>query len=559
MNVSCTNCGKRYVLSDDKVAGKTSVKIRCKQCQSLIAIDVATQTASIASSASGITSSPSGIRASSSAVAMASVQAPVAARSPWEDEATKAMPALDMSAQWHAMIGGAQQGPFDVKALMGKVQAGEVTLRTYLWKAGMADWKRAADVPEVSPLFAGARAPSSSPSQTGRPPPPKPPAAATRKDVAVANEMPSPEVTRPRGGNVADPLPSNQLSGDAPSPEPLQAAATGQFGEFQPSAAPEAAAAPEQQPLNDLFGDLHQQSTTGPSGVHETPSQQQQQPNSQELDPFAAMGPAQDGELPPPGEATKFFIAQAGVNKRNPPWKIALFVFSIIGLPTAVLYLLSTFQVVQLPTVTRTTEDGREVQESFFSGEGMVGLKDMLTGDAKRKREEAERKQKERELAIAQAKARAAQERGTGSGTGAGPNPEVEPKKQPPSSVDYAMLEDENKRDRGPRDREGGNKALASSGLKDDVAGKVVSDNMKSFSLCIEEALRRNPNLKVGAITVNLTVGASGAVTAAHIAPAQHENTDWGACMMKAGKRIVFPSSDGETEVQVPLKLGVAM
>jgi Cu2+-exporting ATPase len=41
VNVSCTNCGKRYVLSDDKVAGKASVKIRCKQCQSLISIDVA--------------------------------------------------------------------------------------------------------------------------------------------------------------------------------------------------------------------------------------------------------------------------------------------------------------------------------------------------------------------------------------------------------------------------------------------------------------------------------------------------------------------------------------
>jgi hypothetical protein len=29
--------------------------------------------------------------------------------------------------------------------------------------------------------------------------------------------------------------------------------------------------------------------------------------------------------------------------------------------------------------------------------------------------------------------------------------------------------------------------------------------------------------------------------------------------MMQAGKRIVFPASDGETEVQVPLKVGVAM
>ena len=36
MNVTCDKCGKRYVISDDKVAGKASVKIRCKQCQNLI-------------------------------------------------------------------------------------------------------------------------------------------------------------------------------------------------------------------------------------------------------------------------------------------------------------------------------------------------------------------------------------------------------------------------------------------------------------------------------------------------------------------------------------------
>ena len=109
VNVSCTNCGKRYVLSDDKVAGKASVKIRCKQCQSLISIDVAQ-----ASAGGQVSGAPSPMPASrgSGALAMAAVQQP--ARSPWEDEATKAMPALDMTTQWHAMIGGVQQGPFDV-------------------------------------------------------------------------------------------------------------------------------------------------------------------------------------------------------------------------------------------------------------------------------------------------------------------------------------------------------------------------------------------------------------------------------------------------------------
>lgn len=563
MNVSCTNCGKRYVLSDDKVAGKASVKIRCKQCQSLISIDVAQAASGAVQHAAPVSNPP--VSRGSGAVAMASVQQPT--RSPWEDEATKAMPSLDMTSQWHAMIGGVQQGPFDVRALMGKVAGGEVTLRTYLWKAGMADWKRAADVPEVSSIFAGSgAAPSSSPSQASRPVT-RASQPVARQDVAVANEMPSPEVTRPRGGNVADALPASHLA------EPLQPRQPApKSGAFKASPAPDVSAeparvaqpvvqAPEPQPLNDLFGDLSNANldrvSSGVSGVHETPSQQASQPKSAEVDPFAALGEASDGELPPPGEATKFFIAQAGVNKRNPPWKIALFAFSLVGLPTAVLYLLSTFNVVQLPKVTRTTDDGQEVQESFFSPEGVSGLKDMLTGDAKKRKEEADRRERERLAAAAAAKARAlaAQNPGAGAGTG-------EPTKPPPNpalAFDYGSLDDPNKTVKGPRDRDKSGQAIASSGLKDDVASKVVADNIKLFNLCIEEALRRNPNLKVGAITVKLSVGQSGAVTSAAIEPSQHQNSDWGACMTKSARRIVFPPSDGETEVQIPLKLGVSM
>ncbi|MDX2009907.1 MAG: GYF domain-containing protein [Myxococcaceae bacterium] len=564
MNVSCSNCGKRYVLSDDKVAGKSSVKIRCKQCQSLISIDVASGSASVAGGGAGATaSSPSGIR-SSGAVAMAAMQQPVpqAGRSPWEDEATKAMPALDLTTQWHAMIGGVQQGPFDVKALMGKAAAGEVTLRTYLWKAGMTDWKRAADLPEVSPIFAGGnQAPASSPSQANKPIT-RPSQAVARKDVAVANEMPSPEVTKPRGGNVADPLPSNQLAG-GPMPQPQAQRASGAF-KAPVETRPEPQPAPAEQPLNDLFGDVPLSGPSGVasvSGVSETPSQQSEQVPSgaADVDPFAALGEASDKELPPPGEATKFFIAQAGVNKRNPPWKIALFVVSIVGLPTAVLYLLSTFQVVQLPTVTRTAEDGTEVQESFFSPGGVSGLKDILTGDSKRKKEEAERRQKE--LAAAQEAARQRALAAKSPPGDAVPDQPGPPKPANPQlAMNYADLDDPNKRSVKLRDRDAiGGTVVASAGLKDDVAGKVVADNLKAFNTCIENALRRNPNLQVGAVNVSLNVGASGAVKSVTISPKQHEGTDWGACMMSAGKRIVFPASDGETEVQVPLKVGVAL
>jgi hypothetical protein len=228
---------------------------------------------------------------------------------------------------------------------------------------------------------------------------------------------------------------------------------------------------------------------------------------------------------------------------------------SIFGLPAAVIYLLSTFNVVQLPKVTRTTDDGQEVQESFFSPGGVTGLKDMLTGDAKKRRDEAERKKRELAQAQAAAKDRAAKNQGeilpsdsSGSPKVAGPD------------LKSFFEEDNGRSNRGPRDREKvAAAALASAGLKPEVANKVVTDNLKAFNLCIDNALRRNPNLKVGSVTVVLSVGASGAVKSAGITPKQHEGSDWAGCIMQAGKRIVFPPSDGETDVEVPLKVGAAL
>ncbi len=125
MRFLCEQCKAKYQISDDKVAGKASVKIRCKQCQNLISVAVTAGAPAPAKAAP--------------APASGSAGGVVPQRSPWEDEATRAMPPLDTSAQWFAMLGGKQQGPFDLAELQRRVAAGEVTLRTYLWKAGMGD------------------------------------------------------------------------------------------------------------------------------------------------------------------------------------------------------------------------------------------------------------------------------------------------------------------------------------------------------------------------------------------------------------------------------------
>lgn len=553
VNVSCNNCGKKYVISDDKVAGKTSVKIRCKQCQSLISVAVSGAAAAAAgpSPQAAVASRPS------RAAHVASSPSSPPTTSPWADEQTRAMPAMDTAATWYAMIQGKQTGPLDVRALSEKVTAGEVTLRTYLWKPGMGDWKRASDVPEVSPIFAGVSVGATAtgptqPAPEARRPVTRSSASAVQRDVATANEVPSPEVaprrapTSTQSGLRSRPSVIEPIETPAPQPEP------------QPAPQPRAKTpAKVDAPLNDLFGDLGGTGETpAPSQEHEA-SGGQEQSQSGQLDPFAQLSGGDDVQAPPIGEATRFFIAQAGVNKRNPPWKIALFVALFVGVPVGLVFLLQSFHIVELPTVTRTNEDGTVTQEPFFSTGGMSGLKDLLTGDAKKKKAEADRLKKEKEALAAAAAAKKQQQAQAGTQE----EPPPQPKPQDPSLA--AFYQDDGKKTVGPKvrksDQEAAGSTVNSSGLSPEAVAKVVADKSKAFQLCIDNALHRNPNLAVGNITVVLNVGASGAVKSAAIEPKKHEGSDWAQCMMGASRRIVFPASDGETQVELPFKVGVAL
>jgi len=554
VNVTCDKCNKRYSIADDKVRGK-SVKIRCKQCQNLISVQ-------------GPSAAPEGLQLGTS-------PAPAAASpSPWEEERTRAMPAMDNSAQWFAMVKGKQLGPFDPKGLEARVKTGELTLRTYLWKQGMGDWKRASDVPEVSSVFAGvsvgATATSSSASATLSQPPVSKRVPAVQRDVAVALETPSPEITskKPNGnGNghaVAAPAvepvsrgkvtSSARIPAVAKSPEPLPLSPS-DVPDADPTAPAPLLKSKPQGALSDLFGgDIPEPSgpaDAGPIGDFGA------DPNAgkEEVDPFAALGEADPSMAPAPGEATKFFIAQAGVNKRNPPWKIALFVLGAPGLIVGILFLLSTLKIVPLE-VTRTNEEGEEVKESFFSPGGVSGIKDLFSGEAAKRKAEAEK-----------AKQAAADRRRREALANRPDKPnDVADKPTEGKPVDPALAliygNGMEKDSKGPRIRaedRPNQAAVDSAGLSQEASQKVIADKIKAFEGCIEQALRRNPNLSVGPIDVVLNVGASGAVTSSSILPAKHNNSDWGQCMRDVAKRIVFPKSEGETEVSLPLKVGVAL
>ena len=63
-------------------------------------------------------------------------------------------PPIPAAVAFHVAVGQNQTGPFDLSALQGQVASGQLTRASLVWKAGMAQWTKAGEVPELQPLFA---------------------------------------------------------------------------------------------------------------------------------------------------------------------------------------------------------------------------------------------------------------------------------------------------------------------------------------------------------------------------------------------------------------------
>ena len=55
---------------------------------------------------------------------------------------------------FHVAVGQQQAGPFDMSILQRQAATGELNRNTLVWKAGMAQWVKAGEVPELAALFA---------------------------------------------------------------------------------------------------------------------------------------------------------------------------------------------------------------------------------------------------------------------------------------------------------------------------------------------------------------------------------------------------------------------
>ena len=62
-------------------------------------------------------------------------------------------PPLPQPAAWFLGVNGQQQGPLDDAAMAGAARAGSLTAATLVWKAGMASWVPAGQVPELAAVL----------------------------------------------------------------------------------------------------------------------------------------------------------------------------------------------------------------------------------------------------------------------------------------------------------------------------------------------------------------------------------------------------------------------
>jgi predicted Zn finger-like uncharacterized protein len=467
--LTCENCSRRYSVAEEMVRGK-AIKLRCKGCQQLITVPAAS-----GSGASAKSSAPPVARASNKKDAAAKDAAALS-------DGLSAVTRIAEGESWFAMIKGRQTGPLLSRDLAGRFKAGAIGRRTYVWREGMADWKRAEDVAELLPIFEPEKwvpAPAEEVSVNHR--------RESFEELAVTNP-----VVQGR------PLPGLKLSREmlAASPQPRW-----EDGEE-----------PRREPT--------------PSG----------------LTPLVS------------GEETGFFIAKAGMNKRNPPWKIAAFAIALIVLPLSVLYLLTAFKLGPL-MVTRVDSSGREFKESVFASGGVSGLGDLLAG---------------RKGTAPMASGESRPGRIPPKAPAAAPKPEESPPSPPPSpsprtasSADLrALYADASKGDVRPtvRKQSKEKKEDAAGGLGQAEVAKVVSQTQPGFRFCIEQEMKKNPSFRGGKIFIHALVGTSGTVKQAVISRPEIDSSSLGQCLKSKARRMVFAAFSGDdTEVQIPLILTTSL
>lgn len=195
MNFVCDRCKQKYHVADEKLRGRAVTRFRCKKCEHVIELDLAASEAAAESPtmtaptvtaptvAARTTPRPVGtapvsrprsatmvggaaprppVRARAATVTGATVSAAMGSaarplsRSPSERSTSAILNAAENG--WYAGIRDLPVGPLTRKELLAKVQSGDVSADTLVWREGLDDWRPLRNVAELGDMLrAGAQ------------------------------------------------------------------------------------------------------------------------------------------------------------------------------------------------------------------------------------------------------------------------------------------------------------------------------------------------------------------------------------------------------------------
>ena len=93
-------------------------------------------------------------------------------------------------------------------------------------------------------------------------------------------------------------------------------------------------------------------------------------------------------------------------------------------------------------------------------------------------------------------------------------------------------------------------------GLTAEQVRRKLDEHKPALQGCVDDALRRDPNLRVGRIHVATTIAPTGEVTDARIDRQNVDESPLGACLKRATKQIVFPRFSGSAfDVDIPISV----
>lgn len=155
MNIACIVCSARYVVPDEKVAGRR-VRITCKRCKALLTVDGTVSPARItAEGPTSVAPAPTS-SAPPRAAAVASGAPPP--------------PAEPVDRRFNVTLADDTQELADVAQIVRLYRSGRLTPEALVWRDGMASWRSPWDVPEIADAFKrmgiARPAPASSPGQS---------------------------------------------------------------------------------------------------------------------------------------------------------------------------------------------------------------------------------------------------------------------------------------------------------------------------------------------------------------------------------------------------------